>query len=70
MTGTKDKDIHCLGAINDQEGVTPSYMESFFLESTNGVTDQTNNLSVTELGILQSLHDKVKQYNPLYRTQN
>ena len=65
MYGTS---IHCLGAMNVQEGVTPSYMQSFFMESTNGVTDRTNNLSVTELGILQSLHVEVKQYNLLYRT--
>ena len=60
--------IHCLGAMNVQEGVTPSYMQSFFVESTNGVTYWTNNLSVTELGVLQSLNDKVKKYNPSYRT--
>ena len=54
--------------MNTQEGVTPFYMQSLFMESTNGVTDQTNNLSVTESGILQSLNDKVKQYNPSYRT--
>ena len=65
MYGTS---IHCLGAMNAQEGVTPSYMQYFFLEYTNGVTDRTNNIYVTELGILQSLHDEVKQYNPLYRT--
>ena len=64
MYGTS---IHCLVAMNPQEGVVPSYTQSFFLESTNGVTDRTNNLSVTELGILPSLNDKVKQYNPLYR---
>ena len=65
MYGTS---IHCLGAMNAQEGVTPSYMQSFFMESTNGVTDRTNDPSVTELGILQSLHVEVKQYNLLYRT--
>ena len=43
-------------------------MQYFFLEYTNGVTDRTNNIYVTELGILQSLNDEVKQYNPLYRT--
>ena len=54
MYGTS---IFCLGAMNAQEGVTPSYMQSFFMESTNGVTYQTNNLSIAELGILQYLHD-------------
>jgi hypothetical protein len=63
MQGTS---VHSIGALLPAPGVTPSFMQCFFHENVTGVTDRTNQLTLAEIGVLQSIHDEVKENNPFY----
>ena len=61
--------VHALGALRAENGVSPSFMQCFFMENTTGVTDRTDTLDdANQLALLQAIFDEVKEFNPFYRT--
>jgi hypothetical protein len=55
----KGASMHAIGAWNAADGVQPSFMQCFFLETTTGVNDRTGCLQTpAELTVLRNIHDE------------